>query len=275
MTGKALRMAKKIRIGALISGGGSNLQAIIDSCENGRINAEMAFVGSDNHRADGLKRAANHKIPSFVVDYASIIGKFKTDPQAALPGDFDYDDIFAKQTLVREQDDSDGVRFFLSTRAIAEDKLLTEMAGYPFDLLLLAGFMRNLTPYFIDRVNRDREKPRIMNIHPALLPAFPGVDGYGDTFRYGCKVGGCTVHFIDYGEDTGPIIGQRAFEIAADDTLESIRKKGLKLEWELYPECIQMFAEDRLKTVKKTFTLNSGRKVQRTIVEILPKAAKS
>ena len=266
-------MGKKIRIGALISGGGSNLQAIMDSCENGQINAEMAFVGSDNHRANGLQRAANHAIPSFVVDYASIIGEFKTDPsQVRLPNDFDYEDIFAKQTLVREPDDSDAVRFFLSSRAIAEEKLLIEMDKYPFDLLVLAGFMRNLTPYFIDRVNRDRETPRIMNIHPALLPAFPGIDGYGDTFRYGCKVGGCTVHFIDYGEDTGPIIGQRAFAIAADDTIDSIRKKGLNLEWELYPECIRLFAEGRLKTVRKTFTLNSGRKVQRTVVEILAQA---
>jgi phosphoribosylglycinamide formyltransferase-1 len=275
MTGKALRMGNKIRIGALISGGGSNLQAIIDCCESGKIKAEVAFVGSDNPRADGLKRAANYKIPLFVVDYASIIGKFKADPlRAQLPGDFDYDDILAKQTLVRGENDSDKLKFFLFTRAIAENKLLTEMEHYPFDLLVLAGFMRNLTPYFIDRVNRDRKNPRIMNIHPALLPAFPGVDGYGDTFRYGCKVGGCTVHFIDYGEDTGPIIGQRTFAITPDDTIDSIRKRGLKLEWELYPECIRMFAEGRLRTVKKTFTLHNGQEVQRTIVEILPKANK-
>ncbi|MGD9005619.1 MAG: phosphoribosylglycinamide formyltransferase, partial [Desulfobacterales bacterium] len=71
-------------------------------------------------------------------------------------------------------------------------------------------------------------------------------------------------------EDTGPIIGQRAFAIAPDDTLETIRKKGLALEWQLYPECIQLFAEDRIKTVKKTFTLKNGQKLQRTIVEILP-----
>lgn len=110
------------------------------------------------------------------------------------------------------------------------------------DLLVLAGFMRVLTPYFIDRIN-DTGKYRIMNIHPALLPAFPGTDGYGDTFRYGCKVGGCTVHFIDYGEDTGPIIGQKAFDIADDDTLDDIKKKGLQKEWELYPQCIQKFAQ--------------------------------
>ena len=272
MTGKALRMGTKIRIGALVSGGGSNLQAIIDSCENGKINAEFAFVGSDNPEAVGLKRATNHKIPTFVVDYASIIGRFKANPsQVNPPADFDYEDILAKQTLFGRQDDPDKVKFFFFTRAIAESRLLTEMAHYSFDLMVLAGFMRNLTPYFIDRVNRDRNNPRIMNIHPALLPAFPGVDGYGDTFRYGCKVGGCTVHFIDYGEDSGPIIGQQAFAITPDDTIDSIRKRGLKLEWELYPECIRMFAEGRLKTVRKTFVLHNGQEEQRNIVEILPK----
>ena len=268
-----MRMGNMIRIGALISGGGSNLQAIIDSCINGKVNAQMAFVGSDNPQAEGLKRARKYKIPSFAVDYASIIGEFKADPATALlPADFDYEDILARQSLARGQDDSESVKFFLFSRVIAEAQLLSEMKPYPFDLLVLAGFMRNLTPYFIDRVNRNRENPRIMNIHPALLPSFPGVDGYGDTFRYGCKVGGCTVHFIDYGEDTGPIIGQRAFPIAPDDTLDSIRQKGLKLEWELYPECVQMFADGRLKTVKKTFALPNGKKVQRTIVEILPAA---
>jgi phosphoribosylglycinamide formyltransferase-1 len=146
------------------------------------------------------------------------------------------------------------------------------MKPYPFDLLVLAGFMRNLTPYFIDRVNSDRRRPRIMNIHPALLPAFAGVDGYGDTFRYGCKVAGCTVHFVDYGEDTGPIIGQRAFPIQPDDTIETIRKKGLKLEWELYPECIQLFAEGRIQTVAAKYLLASGKTLERMVVKITPAA---
>lgn len=146
--------------------------------------------------------------------------------------------------------------------------MLEKMAGRPFDLLALAGFMRTLTPYFIDRVNTDREKPRIMNIHPALLPAFPGVDGYGDTFRYGCKVGGCTVHFIDYGEDTGPIIGQKAFEILPGETLDEVREKGLRLEWELYPECVRLFAEGRLKIVKSQHATESGKTKKRSVVKI-------
>jgi len=266
-------MGKRIRIGALISGGGSNLQAIIDACQNGNISGQLICVGSDNPKAAGLKRASKYNIPSFVVDYPAIIRKFKEDPsKISLPGDFDLDELISKQSLVRGSSDANSVKYFLTTRAIAEAKLLEEMESYPFDLLVLAGFMRNLSPYFIDRVNPDRNNPRIMNIHPALLPAFPGVDGYGDTFRYGCKVGGCTVHFIDYGEDTGPIIGQQAFPISDDDTIDSIRKKGLELEWALYPKCIRMFAEGRLKTVKKTFMLDNGQKHQRTIAEILPKA---
>ena len=118
--------------------------------------------------------------------------------------------------------------FFLKSRVMAERQLLDKILSYDMDLLVLAGFMRVLTPYFIDRINTTPGKHRIMNIHPALLPAFPGTDGYGDTFRYGCKIGGCTVHFIDYGEDTGPIIGQKAFEIRDGDTLDDVKKNGLQ-----------------------------------------------
>ena len=264
-------MENKIRIGALISGGGSNLQSIIDCCENGKINGELAFIGSDNPDAYGLKRAKASRIPAFVVDYYKIIQKVKADyPDVELPADFNFDEILAKQTIASEPGNVDKKKYFLFSRAIAEAQLLVEMANYAFDLLVLAGFMRTLTPYFIDRVNLDPDNPRIMNIHPALLPSFAGTDGYGDTFRYGCKIAGCTVHFIDYGEDTGPIIGQRAFAIAPGDTLESIRQKGLELEWQLYPECIQLFAEGRIKTVKKTFTLKNGQEVRRTVVDILP-----
>jgi phosphoribosylglycinamide formyltransferase-1 len=263
-------MAGKIRIGALISGGGTNLQAIIDACDDGKIEGRMVFVGSDDSEASGLQRARNNNIPVFVVDYKSIIREFREEPaKAVLPDDFDFREIFAKQTFFSDQNDPAKSQFFLITRAIAEARLLDAIRPYPYDLLVLAGFMRNLTPYFIDRVNTVANQPRIMNIHPALLPAFAGLDGYGDTFRYGCKVGGCTVHFIDYGEDTGPIIGQRAFEIRPEDTIDSIRKKGLKLEWELYPECIQLFAAGRIKTVKMEYEMRGGRKVTRTVVKMV------
>jgi phosphoribosylglycinamide formyltransferase-1 len=263
-------LTKKIRIGALISGSGTNLQAIIDACRSGAIEGRLVFVGSDNPDAAGLARARQNNIPTFVVDYKSIIRQAGKEPEKAVPpDDFDFNDVLAKQSLFKGQDDSAQARFFLISRAIAEASLLEAVKAHPFDLLVLAGFMRNLSPYFIDRVNIDRKRPRIMNIHPSLLPAFAGVDGYGDTFRYGCKVGGCTVHFIDYGEDTGPIIGQRAFQIQPEDTIDSIRRKGLKLEWELYPECIQLFAQNRIKTVRMSFVLKGGEKKERTVVRIV------
>jgi phosphoribosylglycinamide formyltransferase-1 len=259
----------KIQIGVLISGGGSNLQAIIDAVNGGHLDGQIVFVGSDAPGAGGLDRARRNDIATFVVDYTSTIRDFKKDPRKALlPDDVDLDDIIAKQTLFSDQDDPQRVRSFMMSRVLAEARLLEAIGSHRFDLLVLAGFMRNLTPYFIDRINSDRTNPRIMNIHPALLPSFPGVDGYGDTFRYGCKVGGCTVHFIDYGEDTGPIIAQRAFPIETGDSLDSIRQKGLALEWELYPHCIQLFAQGRIKVVRKEFDLGRGRKVFRRIVEI-------
>ncbi len=257
-------MVKKIRIGALISGGGTNLQAIIDACDKKKIDGQVVFVGSDDAETHGLQRAAKKHIPTFAVDYKSIIRDFRKDAaEALLAFDFDFNEIYAKQSFFSDQDDPTKSKFFLMTRAIAEARLLDAMQPYPFDLLVLAGYMRNLTPYFIDRINIIPNQPRIMNIHPALLPAFPGLDGYGDTFRYGCKVGGCTVHFIDYGEDTGPIIGQRAFQILPEDTIDSIRQKGLKLEWKLYSECIQLFAAGRIKVVKIQYKSRSGQKVKR------------
>ena len=264
-------MAGHLHVGALISGGGTNLQAIIDACSNSLIDADMVFVGSDNPDAPGLKRAAAHQIPTFAVDYTSIIRDFKGDPaQTDLPVDFDLDDLVGKQSLFPTDTDPQTVAAFIKTRACAEAALLKEMQPYRFDLLVLAGFMRTLSPYMIDRVNTDPALPRIMNIHPALLPSFAGVDGYGDTYRYGCKVGGCTVHFIDYGEDSGPIIGQRAFAIMPDDSLDDIRKRGLKEEWRLFPECIQLFAKGRLRVVEKIWDLGGGKQDKRKVVEIAP-----
>jgi len=263
------RMHRKLRVGALISGGGTNLQAIIDRCDAGRIDADIVFVGSDIPEAKGLERARKHGIPHFTVNYAEIIRRFRTGPKRFVPPpDFDLDAVLSQQHLFPEDADRETVRRFFTTRAAAEAQLLKKMSTFPFDLIVLAGFMRNLTPYFIDRVNTDPEKPRIMNIHPAILPAFPGVDGYGDTFRHGCKVAGCTVHFIDYGEDSGPIIGQRSFTIEPGDTLDAVREKGLREEWILYPACIQLFAENRLKVVRRIYALPDGRTISRAAVEI-------
>jgi len=244
-------VGKKIKIGTLISGGGSNLQAIIDNCADGKIDGQIMFTGSDLPGVKGLERAQKAGIKTFVVDYSQIIKRAKEAISGAgdesrssliVPEDFNIEEVRAKQHLIDIDKGLEKVDLFLKSRAVAEKALLEQILPYEIDLLVLAGFMRTLTPYFIDRINTVPGRHRIMNIHPALLPAFPGTDGYADTFRYGCKVGGCTVHYIDYGEDTGPIIGQRAFQIEDGDTLEMVKQKGLALEWQLYPECIQKFA---------------------------------
>ena len=184
---------QKLKVGTLISGGGTNLQAIIDACASGAIDARILFTGSDVPGAKGLDRATKAGIPSFVVDYASIINQGREGGlDALLPEDFNLEEVYKKQTLLKDVS-MEKAAFFLKTRVVAERALLDAMAAYDMDLLVLAGFMRVLTPYFIDRINTLPGKHRIMNIHPALLPSFPGTDGYGDTFRYGCKVGGCTV----------------------------------------------------------------------------------
>jgi phosphoribosylglycinamide formyltransferase-1 len=122
-----------------------------------------------------------------------------------------------------------------------EKKIIEILEKNKVELVVLAGYMRVLTSYFVKKY-----KNRIINIHPALLPAFPGTDGYGDTWRYGAKVGGCTVHFVDEGPDTGPIIIQKCNPIKEDDTLESFKERGLKIEHQALPEAIRLFCEDRL-----------------------------
>ena len=258
-----------IRIGILVSGGGSNAQAIIDACEASRIKGRVVFVGSDNPDAYGLERAKKHNIPTFVVDYKKIARRYNEGMERLIPEDFNLNEILRKQTLFPLTEDPGRLAKFFSIRAAAEEALIRAMTPYPFELLVLAGFMRTLSPYFIDKINPSPLHPRIMNIHPALLPAFPGTDGYGDTFRYGCKIGGCTVHFIDYGEDSGAIIGQKAFEITPTDTIETVKEKGLHLEWDLYVNCIQLFAEGKLRVKRQTYELKGGRKVQGTVVEIV------
>lgn len=250
---------EKLRIGVLISGTGTNMNAIIKACEEGRINGEVVIVGSDNLEAKGLETAKQKGIQTFLVDFKTLPvgfdGTVVEMQKLQLPHDFDFFKVLQKSgALIRNKSTEEMIKF-LCSRAMAEAKLFGELNN-KVDLLVLAGYMKMLTAYFIDRFNSNPSMPRIINIHPALLPAFPGVDGYGDTFRYGCKVGGCTVHFVDYGEDTGPIIGQRSYSINPGDTLEDVKKRGLELEWQLYPECIQLFAEGRLKVAEK-----EGRKI--------------
>ena len=261
-------LLKKLKIGVLVSGGGTNLQAILDACDNQVIDGKVVVVGSDIPDAYGLDRAKKFAVPTFCIDYKTISRQYnQTNGKIPPPRDFDLNDIYVKQTIFSKEEDPEYVKNYLKIRAIAEEKLYTELMEHNCELLVLAGFMRLLSPYFIDKFNAGAETPRIMNIHPALLPAFPGTDGYGDTFRYGCKIGGCTVHFVDYGEDTGPIIGQKAFQIMENDTLKSVMKRGLTLEWKLYPECIQLFAQKRLKLVNTSYRMSNGKTVNRKIVQ--------
>jgi phosphoribosylglycinamide formyltransferase-1 len=129
---------------------------------------------------------------------------------------------------------------------LAEQEIIELLKPLAPELICLAGFMRLLSPYLIGHCNRE-DRYGIMNIHPALLPAFPGTDGYGDTLAYGCRFGGVTVHFVDEGEDTGPIIAQATYPIWPGDTLDIIRKRGLELEYMLYSQCIQWMAQGDLQ----------------------------
>lgn len=126
------------------------------------------------------------------------------------------------------------------TRADFEDELLKNLAG--IDLVILAGFMRILSPEFVKNFTG-----RLMNIHPSLLPSFKGAHAHKDALEYGVKVSGCTVHFVDEGTDSGPIILQAAVEVKDDDTEETLSARILEQEHIIYPKAIQLFVEKRLK----------------------------
>ena len=243
--------AKKLRLVVLVSGSGTNLQAMIDRIADGRLHAEIAAVISDNPDAFGLERAEKHGIPAVVIDYSKYSKKhLETIPWEKLPENFDQ--IVQSQRLFPHLHGSK-LRERLARMVLAEQELVNIIDSYKPDYICLAGFMRLLSPYFVRHyqettaeqnqgTDRNLAGWRIINIHPALLPAFPGVNGYGDTFEYGCRFGGITVHFVDEGEDTGPIIGQAIYPIWPRDSLEEIKKRGLSLEYELYSQCLNWLA---------------------------------
>lgn len=123
-----------------------------------------------------------------------------------------------------------------------EKEIITRIEPYNVDLVVLAGFMRVLTSYFVNHF-----KNRIINLHPALLPSFPGMHSAKQALDYGVKVTGCTVHFVDDGVDTGPIILQSVVEIENDDTEETLLEKIHNEEHRIFPEAVRLFCEDRLK----------------------------
>ena len=194
-------MSKKLRIGALASGGGTNLQAIIDHCRDGKLDAEIVLVISNNPDAGALERARRAGIAVRCIDHRLFSGREAFD--AAL------------------------------VQALREAEV---------DLVILAGFMRIITPVFVDAFPH-----RIMNIHPALLPAFPGLHVQRKALEYGVRFAGCTAHFVDTGTDTGPIIIQAVVPVHDDDTEETLSARILEQEHQIYPRAIQLFAEGRLR----------------------------
>ncbi|NTW26802.1 MAG: phosphoribosylglycinamide formyltransferase [Candidatus Moranbacteria bacterium] len=258
-----MKINQKKRLGVLISGNGTNLQNIIESCRAGGIDGEVVCVGSDKHDAYGLKRADNAGIPTFVLAYNELQNLHRTSPGRIglhIPPDFNLLDMIQKTGFK----DCEKKRTMLYIRAATEYKLLNQLKEFKVDFLVLAGFMKVFTPYFLDRFQPDPFKPRILNIHPALLPAFPGTDGYKDAWNYGVTTYGVTVHFVDYGTDTGPIIKQKALTREDNDNFESFKNRGLEAEYALYTRCIQLFIERRLK-------VKLGPNKERRIVQILQK----
>ncbi len=138
-----------------------------------------------------------------------------------------------------------------------EGAVLSVLKDFPIDLICLAGFMRLLTPEFLRRFPR-----RIINIHPALLPAFPGTHGQADAFNYGVKFSGCTIHFVDEGVDSGPIIMQAVVPVLADDDVEALKARILAQEHRIYPQVIQFFSEGRVTLVDKKVVITTAKAVE-------------
>jgi len=139
---------------------------------------------------------------------------------------------------------------FKGTRWQYDKKVISILTKYGVTqkngLVCLAGFMRIISPEFVKKY-----KNRIINIHPALLPAFPGLDSQKQALDYGAKYSGCTVHFVDSGMDTGPVIIQAIVKVKENDTVESLSKKILKEEHRIYPEAVNLFARKKIKVTKR------------------------
>lgn len=196
---------RRIRIGVLASGGGTNLQAIIDACERGEIDGDVVVVISNIPDAYALERARKHRIDAF---------------------------CFPHKGVTREQHEAD---------------IIACLEQHRVDLLCLAGYLRMLTPVLVDKY-----AGRVMNTHPALLPSFGGEGMHGlhvhqAVLDYGCKVSGCTIHFVSLDVDGGPIVLQKAVPVQEGDTAETLQERVLKEEHKLFPRAVQLFAQGKLK----------------------------
>ena len=154
----------------------------------------------------------------------------------------DNRDAFALKRAKQNNIETEYINFkSFKNREDYDKKIMEYLKEKDIDLVVLAGYMRILSSYFIKMY-----KNRIINIHPALLPSFPGLHAQRQAVEHGVKVSGCTVHFVDEGVDSGPIILQKAVQVSADDTEESLAEKILKEEHQIYPRAIQLFSQGRL-----------------------------
>lgn len=201
-------MKKKVNIGVLVSGSGTNLQSIIDNSEKGFLDADIKVVISNNPDSYALERSKKHNIPAVLIEQSDFTNR----------EDFDR-------------------------------KMIEILNSYSVELVAMAGFMRILSPAFLKAFPM-----RVINIHPAILPSFPGLHGQQQAFDYGVKFSGCSVHFADEGVDTGPIIIQAVVPVYDDDTEDSLSERILKEEHKIYSQAIQLYAEGKLEVV--------GRKVR-------------
>jgi phosphoribosylglycinamide formyltransferase 1 len=234
----------KLRLAVLVSGGGTNLQALLDRAAAGKLAAEIVVAAGDRSDAFGLVRAQRAGVPTHVVDYKACLQQTIERPlDHKLPVDLE---ALARRQKILKIGDRERLLQRLANLVLAEEQLIEILENYQPDYVCMAGFMRLLSPYFLGHYNRDG-RWRVINIHPALLPAFPGQHGYDDTFAYGCKWGGITVHFADEGEDTGPIVAQAVYPIWPDDDLERVRGRGLGLEHEMYAQCINWLAANQVE----------------------------
>ena len=207
---------KPLRVVVMVSGGGTNLQAIIDSVKDGTItNTKIVGVISNNKNAYALKRAEENGIPSMCVS----------------PKDFDTRDIF-------------------------NEKLLEAVDSYEPDLVVLAGFLVVIPPEMIKKYEN-----RMINIHPSLIPSFCGKGYYGlkvheAALARGVKVVGATVHFVDEGTDTGPIILQKAVEVQQEDTPEVLQHRVMEqAEWKILPQAIDLIANGKVQVADHKTTI--------------------
>lgn len=202
-----------LKVGVMVSGGGTNLQAILDAIDHGTItNAKVEVVISNNPGAYALKRAEKHNIPALCLSPKS------------------YD-----------------------TRKQYYQALLKTLQSYDTQLIVLAGCM-----VVMPRAVVEAYPNRIINVHPALIPSFCGTGCYGlhvheKALERGVKVTGATVHFVDEGTDTGPIILQKAVEILPDDTPETLQRRVMEqAEWQILPQAIDLIANGKIVVEQKT-----------------------